>query len=244
MPPNTNPQYPQQPQFPVQNPVVPSGPQLPSSKPPVGFILGLAITILLLVGALVFGFWAFGQMQDFKNNSDQKSATAVLAASEKQKKELDAQFAEQEKSPLKTYTSPNQFASIKIVYPKTWSAYVIEQTDGSNPLDGYFAPGFVPNIQGKNNYSLRLQYTSTPYTAVLQQYSAATQAGTVKVSAYTPEQVKGATPGVKLTGQLEPQKSGTMIILPIRDKTLKIWTETDSAQSDFNTVLKNLTFSP
>ena len=244
MPPNTNPQYPQQPQFPPQNPGLQPAPQLPSSKPPVGFILGLAVTILLLVAALVFGFWAYGQMQDYKNNSDKKAAAAVVTANEKQKKDLEAQFAEQEKSPLKTYTSPNQFASVKIVYPKTWSAYVVEQTDGANPLDGYFAPGFVPNTQGKNNFALRMQYTSTPYTSVLQQYSAATQAGTVKVSAYTPEQVKGATAGVKLTGQLEPQKSGTMIIVPIRDKTLKIWTETDSTLGDFNTVLKNLTFSP
>lgn len=239
------PQYSQgQPYQPSPQGLTPMPPQLPSEKPPVGFILGLVVTILLLVGALVFGLWAFMQMQDYKNNSDKKAAAAVVVAKEAQKKELDVQFAEQEKSPLKSYISPSAFGSVKLIYPKTWSAYVLETPESSSPVDGYFYPNFVPTVNGKNSYYLRIQVASTSYAGAVAAFAAGVKDGSVKVSAFAPEQVKDAAPGVRVTGRISGEKKGTMVILPIRDKTLKIWTETDSALGDFETVLKNLTYSP
>jgi hypothetical protein len=48
-----------------------------------------------------------------------------------------------------------------------------------------------------------------------------------------------------LSGQIAQQQKGTMVILPLRDKTLEVWTESDAYLSDFkNYVLPNLTFSP
>lgn len=225
-------------------PMVPQT-QLPHDKPPVGLIVGLVVSILLLIAMIVFGFWAYSQMLDYKNNSDKKAAAAVTVANEKQKTELEAQFAEQEKSPLKSYISPSQSGSVKIVYPKTWSTYMVELADQPNPLDGYFYPDFVPNVAGKNNYSLRLQLVGTPYKTVIDSFDSKIKQGKVKASVYKPEQVPSATPGVRYDGEIEIGKKGAMVVLPLRDKTLKIWTENESALGDFNnTVLKNLTYSP
>lgn len=245
MQPNNQPMF-QGPVMPPQ-PGVPMGQvpvQLPKDKPPFGLIIGLVITVLLLIGAVIFGFWAFASMQDYKNNSDKKAAAAVVVANEEQKKQLDAQYAEQEKSPLKSYTSPSQFGSVKLVYPKTWSAYVVEQTSGSNPVDAYFYPDFVPNTGGKNNYYMRMQISSAPYKAEVDKFKSLAQQGKVTVTPFKPEQVKDATVGVRIDGQLESDKKGSLVILPVRDKVLKIWTESDAAANDYNVVLKNLTYSP
>jgi hypothetical protein len=51
-----------------------------------------------------------------------------------------------------------------------------------------------------------------------------------------------------LTGAVmpgSPTNNGILVLLPMRDKTLKIWTESTAYFTDFNTyILPNLTFSP
>jgi len=217
------------------------------SKTPLGLFIAFAAVILMLVATICFAIWAYGQMKDYKNNSDKKSATAVAQASTTLKKQLEDQFSEQNKSPVKTYNGPAQYGSIKISYPKTWSAYVVENTDSSGtPVDGYFYPDFVPDISGSNtNFYLRVQILGNSYKSALDQYAAQVTKGTLRSTPFVPEQVKGATTGVRLDGQLSQTKKGSMVILPLRDKVLKIWVENDSAAADFNNfVLKNLTFSP
>ena len=234
-------------QPPVQTPPPTMGVpvQLPKDPKPVGLIVAFVIVLLLFVGSLVFALWAFGQMQDYKNNSDKKAVAAVAVANEAQKKALEAEFSEKEKSPFTSYTSPSQYGSVKLVYPKTWSAYVAEGTNSANPIDGYFNPNFVPSTTGKNSYILRAQIVSQPYQSVVATYNDRAKQGKITVTAYKPEQVASTTPGVRLDGQIDTDKTGAMVILPLRDKTLKIWTENQAAVADFNnTVLKNLSYSP
>lgn len=228
---------------PGQGPIAAS--QLPKSQKSTGLIIGFVLVVLLLVAATVFGFWAFMSRADYKNNSDQKATAAVTAAEAQQKQQLDAQFAEQEKQPLKTYTTPSQYGSVVLTYPKTWSAYVVESDNSSQPVDGYFYPNFVPNVAAQsNNYYLRVQVDGSSYASVVKTYEDKAKQGTVTITSFAPSQVASATPGVRINGQLDSSKQGSMVILPLRDKTLKIWTENDAAANDFNTVLTNLTYQP
>lgn len=220
------------------------------AKPKRNFV-SIAIIVFLViafVGSLAFGLWSFGNMQDYKNNSDQKSEAAVQAAKQEQQKLLEAKFAEAEKEPLKSYTSPAQYGSVKIMYPKTWSAYIAESNSGGGTVvDGYFYPDFVPNTSNndKTNFALRLQETSNTYKSVLDEYKTRVTQGTLKSSAFKPALVSGATVGVKMDGQITSTKKGSIVILPLRDKVLKIWTENEANINDFNNfVLKNLTYSP
>ncbi len=60
----------------------------------------------------------------------------------------------------------------------------------------------------------------------------------------TAVQASGAT-GTRLDGLLEPDREGSMVIFPLRDKTLKISTESKEFEDDFNNiVLQRLTFVP
>jgi len=224
-----------------------TGPVMSSNKTRVGLVIGLLVISLLLIVTMIFAFWSYKQMKDYKNNTDQKVSAAIKTANAVQKQQLETQFADQQKSPLKTYSGPSQYGSIKISYPKTWSAYIIEQINNTNlPVDAYCYPDFVPGVSLNNiNYSLRFQIVGDSYNSVLNQYSSSISKGTLRATPYIPDQVKGATVGVRLDGQLGQNKNGSMIILSVRDKVLKIWTEDNTKIDDFNNyILKNLSYLP
>jgi hypothetical protein len=109
-----------------------------------------SVVLAIVFGALFaaaagFGGWAFMGRQDYKNNSDQKSAQAVEVAKKAQAAELQKKFDEDYKNPNKTYQGAVAFGSVTFSYPKTWSAYV-DETGGAEPINGFFYPDKVPSI--------------------------------------------------------------------------------------------------
>jgi hypothetical protein len=205
-------------------------------------LLPLLVALLLLVGVAVFGVWAFGSRQDYKDNVDAKIATAVTAAKADEDKVKDAQFAEEQKNPLKTYTGPAAYGSVTINYPKIWSGYVSD-TDGNDPfVDGYFSPGVVPDTQDqKSSFAFRVQVSSQSYSESLQSFQ--NQEG-VTIQPYSLPKVPNVV-GVIVRGAIEQDRQGIMVILPLRNTTLKFWTESDAFTGDFNNIiLPNASFSP
>lgn len=210
------------------------------------WILAFALTFLLLIGAGIFGYWAFKSRQDYKYNSDQKVAAAVQTAQQQTASAKDKQFLQQEKNPLKDYHGPAAFGSLDIKYPKTWSAFVteIQNTGSSTPVDGYFYPVFVPGIQSGTNFALRVQVVTQAYDQILNGYQGLVKQGKIRVTPYTSVKVPSVS-GSRLDGEIVNQKQGSMIMLPLRDKTLKIWTEASEFSGDFNNIiLPNFTFIP
>lgn len=216
-----------------------------------GGLITTILLVLLLLGASGFGIWAFMERQDYKYESDKKSAQAVEIALAEQKVISDAEFAEKEKLPYDTYTSPATAGSVKVQYPKTWSAQVTEQSNGASPVVGYFHPGFVPSTIGgidTTAFALRLEVVNIAYDQVMLQIEPFIKQGQVTAVPVTISSAPGVI-GIRLSGLINPSITkiqGTMIIFPIRDKTLKIWTESNSAfLNDFDTaVVPNLSFVP
>jgi hypothetical protein len=209
----------------------------------------ILLTVLLVI-SLVFGGWAFSKMQDYKNNSDQKTAQAVAQAEANQKTQLQAQFDEQSKSPNKTFHGSSTYGSVSFSYPKTWSAYV-DTSSTSEPINAYFHPNEVPGIQSKTAYALRLELLSTDYAQIVQQFSSQIQQGTLTAKAYTPPKLNGVTnvqPGTLFSGQINSSDStqiGTLLAIKVRDKTLEISTQSADYLADFNnTILPSLSFAP
>ncbi|MDB5170119.1 MAG: hypothetical protein JWN82_515 [Candidatus Saccharibacteria bacterium] len=205
-------------------------------------VLPLILASLFLIGALGFGFWAYGERQDYKNNSDQKAAAAVVIAKQQEAAVKDKQYAEAAKLPLKTYNGPEEYGSLALQYPKTWSAYVVTGEGSDAGLSGYFNPDFVPTVGAESStFALRIEVVDSAYSEVLSDYS--DQEG-VTITPYALPKLPKVI-GVKVDGQIEDAKKGSMVILPVRDKTLKIYTEADAFMADFNNnILPNLTFSP
>lgn len=206
-------------------------------------LLPLVVVFVLLLGSLGFGAWAFIGRQDYKTNSDKKAAAVAKKAVVVESARKDAEFAEKEKSPSKTYAGPATYGSLKFDYPKTWSAYISE-TGKSPAVDGYFSPNFVPDLLSGTLFALRIQIVNTEYVTVLKTFDSSVKTGKTSVSAYRAPKVQSAL-GSIIVGAIDNKREGTLVILPLRDKTIKIWTEGNDYVNDFNnTVLSSLTFIP
>lgn len=211
-----------------------------------GLVISLVLVVILLVGAISFGGWAYSSRQDYKDNTDTKISAAVAVAKQQESALKDQQFAQASKSPLKTYNGPEAYGSVVVNYPKTWSGYVDDTGSGSALVDGYFAPGVVPSITGQSSvFALRVQVLNTPYSQSLQTFQGQQQNGGLTINAYALPKLPKVT-GVELTGQLSDGTSNvTMVVLPLRSETLEISTEGNQYLSDFNTyILPNFSFSP
>lgn len=208
-------------------------------------VIPLALITLFFIAAAVFGYWAYGQYQDYKNNVDQKISAANDKAVAAEDVKKDAQFAEAEKSPFKVYKGPESFGAIQVTFPKTWSAYVDEGSVTSQGVNGYFYPNVVPSLTSRDSsFALRVQVLTRSYSSVLQSFSSFVTAKKGTIVPYALPKLPSVV-GVRLDGEVVSQKQGAMIILPLRDKTLEVWTEAPAFLPDFNNnILPNLTFSP
>lgn len=210
-------------------------------------MVSLILCVLLLIAAAGFGYWAYGERQDYKNHSDAKAAVAVKEAEAAQRIKLEAEFAEREKNPYKSYTGPSAYGSISFNYPKTWSFYLVE-ANTQQPILGYFKPNFVPAVgDSKAVYALRMELMSTAYEQELTRFDSIIKQGKLKSVAFLPPKLKdkNVLPGVRLDGELQLTKPGSAVIIKVRDKTLKLTTDGKDFEPDFtNIVLSSLSFTP
>jgi hypothetical protein len=193
---------------------------------------------------VIIGAWAYGGRQDNNNNVDAKIASAVAVAKEAEAKVKDAQFAEESKNPFKTYKGSSTYGSLVVKYPKTWSAYVRDSS--TTPyINGYFAPNIVPDTTSQSStFALRIQVLGQSYSSVLKQFQVTGQTAKVSIKPYALPKVPG-TVGAYISGQISSNKNGYMVILPLRNTTVRIWTESEQYKKDFNNIiLANASFSP
>jgi hypothetical protein len=206
--------------------------------------------VLALLGAIGFGWWAYSGRQDYKNRFNQKLNQELTKALADQKEQLQREFSEKEKSPYKTFQSSATYGSITFDYPKTWSAYV-DQSGSSQLIDGYFFPDIVPSVNRSNSpvaFALRIELLNNDYAQEVKQLDSQISQGQLRASAYVPPKMVGVAnvqTGTRFDGEIENDINGSMVIIRVRDKTLKVYTQSPKYLPDFdNVVLKTLTFVP
>ncbi|HEX2615501.1 MAG TPA: hypothetical protein VHL10_08395, partial [Nitrososphaera sp.] len=194
----------------------------------------------------------FSSRQDYKNNSDKKSAEAVAKAKDSLAAQLQSQFDEKAKSPYKAYKGNSTFGTISFNYPKTWSAYV-DETNPSEPINAYFYPDIVPGVQSPAAFALRLELVSTTYSQLTQQFSSRLTTGNLRAIAFVPPKmtkVSNVQPGTRFDGVVNQDsqggpQTGAMLVITVRDKTMQLSTQSTKFLSDFNNIiLPSLTFIP
>jgi hypothetical protein len=210
-------------------------------------IIVIVVLVILLAASLGFGGWAYSQMLSYKNDTDKKINAAVAAAKTAQTKEVQDAF---DNANTKQFQGTSTYGCVSFSYPKTWSAYV-DTSNSSEPINAYFHPDQVPGINGKTAYALRVELIGSDYSQVVQQFSGSIKQGTVTAKAYMPPRLAGvanAQPGTLLSGQINTNDStqrGSLLIIKVRDKTLKISTQSNDYLNDFNNIiLAGLTFAP
>lgn len=103
----------------------------------------------------------------------------------------------------------------------------------------------MPNVSNNDQtYALRAELVSESYDQVLNDYEGNVKSGKVTITPYRLPKVPNIV-GSRIEGQLTTNKQGTMVILPLRNMTLKIWVDASSFAPDFNNIiLPNVTFTP
>lgn len=200
-------------------------------------VVSVVLTVLsVAVGA--FAIWAFVNYADQKNNVDQKVEAAVAQAKQQQGTDDEAKFAEREKQPTRQFVGPDDLGRVQLNYPKTWSAYVARAS--SNGYDAYFQPGVVPPTDGKTPFALRISIEDKGYEAVLNSYQDRVKKGDLRSSSIT---LNGET-GNRLDGKFSANVQGAMVLFKVRDKTLRVYTESRTFQPDYdNIILPSLIFN-
>lgn len=208
-------------------------------------LMPFVILLIFFFGTAGFAFWAFSERSHYKNDSDQEVAVAVQEAI-KSTQETDAiKYAEEAKEPYDSYIGPAAFGNITINYPKTWSGYVVESERGGNPINGYFQPNVVPSVTDQDKtFALRVELVQQSYDTVVNQFKSQVNASKVTIAPYKLDKVPSVV-GSRVEGQITPKKQGTMVVLPLRNMTLKVWTESNDFKGDLDThILPNLSFVP
>lgn len=211
------------------------------------WIISLVLSVVLLIGAIGFGGWAYTERQHYKDDTDAIVAGEVKKAKAQESAAKDRQFAEEAKKPLKIYNGPEALGSLQISYPKTWSGYVdLASNKGSSLLSAYFSPDVVPSAEDKNSvFALRTEVADTTYSQFTQSLAGKVKEGKATAVAYAlPKHPKIV--GVKIEGEVDqPGRRVTMVALPLRGQTLKVWTDGTQFLSDFNdNILPNFSFTP
>jgi hypothetical protein len=200
-------------------------------------VLFLVVTLLAVGG---FAMWAYAELQGYQNNFDEKVTARVAVLEEEISTAKDNELLEREKQPYRNYRGAPERGSVEISYPKTWSAHIIEDRG----LEGYLHPDYVPGLRSGVQFAFRMQVLDRTYDQELKSLDSKTRSGAVRVNPYRAPNVENVL-GVIVTGEVNTGQDNIMVLFPIRDKTLKIWTESPSFHSDFNNIiLANLRFDP
>jgi hypothetical protein len=183
----------------------------------------------------------YGKYTSERDNTQSNVTKAVEEQSVEIESQLRVEYEEKSQSPYEIYQAPSAYSSIRVTYPRTYSAYVIEKTSGTLPINGYFHPKTVPDVASKTNFALRMKLETKSYSSVINSYQRSVDNGDLKATAVLINGVRG----VRFDGAITRDKSGALVVLPLRDKTLSLWMESNVYLKDFeDVIIKNLTFQP
>jgi hypothetical protein len=201
----------------------------------------IALTVLVLVGfATVAGIY-FSRYTVLQREFDSELAEQLEDVKAEQKRADEAEFAERQKEPFRSYSPPDIFGQIEIKFPKSWSLYTKEDEQGSAGIDMTAHPEIVKdNKSAQSPYALRMRLERKLYSEHVTTYDSKVSSGKLKAS---PVKVSGIT-GLKLVGDIDEKTKGVLVILPLRDKTVSLWTESDKYTADFEKILERSNINP
>ncbi len=214
--------------------------QMEKKKKPFNMLIVPLVVVILLLGAAIFmAVSSNNKYQEQKNNVQAIVDKNVTQAKKEQKISLDKEYDEKSKLPYVTYEGPSELGSVKITYPRSWSA--MYNQGGSNLFSFYAHPSIVPSPDLKKKFALRVAITDGKYQDALSGYEKQTKNKNITISPY---QVSGVT-GARIDGEINKDEDGSLVVFPVRDKVLYVWTQDKTYINDFNDiVLKNLSFIP
>ena len=201
----------------------------------------IVILVLLLIGASLLAVYFRSEYQLAQSDLDTKIDAAVLDAVKAREDELEAEFAEREKSPSKTFSGPADYGSLSFKYPKTWSVYIAKDAaSGSGAFEAYLHPGEVAPVNNSTIFALRVTIETGSVESITSHYNSLVSKGQLNTSAIT---INGSEPATRFDGELPNKLRGSVVVFRIRDKVVTLESDAEIYRADFDSIIQTITFS-
>jgi len=208
-------------------------------------IKNIALVVLGVV-ALGLGILFAMKAKDYGELSadiDGKIAIATAEAVDENAAKLEKEFAEREKSPLRSFTGPEDYGSLSFDYPKTWGIYVDSDASKGGDYVAYFNPVQIDPLSDKSSiYALRLTISNTSfekavasYQNILSQKKSNLSMSTITINGTVANHYSGTIPGTDFNGYI--------VIIKIRDKCAILQTDSYLFEADYNKLLDSIQFN-
>lgn len=199
---------------------------------------------LLLISTIALGLLSINYANKYteaKTDVDGQKAAAAAAAKEEQKVVDQKEHEEMDKQPYRTYQAPAVLGAIQAEFPKNWNVYAKEEEKSDIQLDVYMYPGVVRDENSTTEpYSFRIRMQQKLYPEAMLPYQKRVEKGQLKAQTVT---VSGIS-GTRFDGAITDERTGAIILLPVRDKTLFIWTESPTYMTDYDQIVAKMAISP
>lgn len=199
-----------------------------------GWMVGTIGCLILFLIAGSLAIWAYMQYSHEKSNVDSKVAIEVAKGKSEQAESDQKKFSEEAKNPRIEFVGPSEYGRVSFMYPRTWNVYI--ENDGSNRGDykAYLNPVAVPSASNKaSRFALRLEIINKNLDTVLNDYQSRLKKGELTSSS---TEFNGIS-ATRIDGTFEKELRGSVVLMKVRDKTIRFSTDADTFKPDFQTIL-------
>ena len=227
------------PQFYQQNIQPNPQPQMPlPPKKKNKLLIWAVVSTILMVLFLSLFIWQFSEYSTLKRSFDSEVQASVNQAVASKETELREEFESTTNSDTVLFDGPDVLGDIQFAYPKTWSVYIESNQSGSLQLDATIHPVAITNSTAA--FALRVQVIDNEYSDELEDFDRQVEDGELTSK---PVSYSGSN-GVRLDGQIDDDLTGSIVLLPLRDKTLLLRTESENYTDTYEQMLRTLNFVP
>lgn len=205
-----------------------------------GTLIETILLVLMTIIAIIF-IWLYVQKyiqwKAASENLDAQVNSAVAVAVADNTTKMEAEFAEREKYPYKTFTGPADYGSFSFEYPQTWSVYIAKDASNGGDFEAYLNPSEVNPIGNTTINALRVRIRDTSYDSVVKGYESSIKNGKLTLKTDT---VGGVLANI-YTGEISSNMRGAIMVLKLRDKTVVLQTDAETFLDEFYRILSSVT---
>lgn len=207
----------------------------------IGFVIGLILSIKYGLDAAKFKTIEQAELTKARTEGYDQAAS---------EKEIEKQAAleadrvkdeEEAKLPYRSYFAPQAYGNFEIKFPKNWNVYSLQNEGATKQMDLRIHPDNVTVVTAQNGeYAFRLELIQQNIDKSKRNME---QRVKNKKVTLRDTSVSGIA-GVRYEGEWADKRNGVMIIVPVRDKSLYLYTDGDKYRAEYEEILKQSKIIP
>lgn len=203
----------------------------------------IILIVLFAIGTIVFGLLTVtfaGKVTKVTKAANAQQAVIEANARESQKKIDDEANITANESPYRVYTAPQKYGSFSVNFPKNWTSYVDEETNGTQ-VTLILNPDFIRRNEGIDAHvAMKVKFINQNKDDFMAPLLSATKAGQLKQIEIKVSQ----QPAYDFTGTFREPALIHQVVVPIRDKVLVFSSEDAQYANEFTQILAQAKIIP